>query len=120
MRDIPVELHTQFFKPGDNDAKLSVLVRVDVRNIHFAKANGRNNTDVTIVSALFDHNGNFVAGNQKLVQLHLKDETLESRLSSGITTKSSFDVKPGSYVVRLVVRDASGELAARNLAVQIP
>ncbi len=120
VRDIPVELHTQFFKPDDNDAKLSVLVRVDVRNIHFAKANGRNNTDVTIVSALFDHNGNFIAGNQKLVQLHLKDETLESRLSSGITTKSSFDVKPGSYVVRLVVRDASGELAARNLAVQIP
>jgi len=120
VRDIPVELHTQFFKPDENDAKLSVLARVDVKNIHFAKTNGRNNTDVTVVSALFDHNGNFIAGNQKLVQLHLKDETLENRSGSGITLKSSFDVKPGSYVVRLVVRDASGQLAARNLAVEIP
>ena len=40
---------------------------------------------------------------------------------SGITVKSSFDVKPGSYLVRLVVRDKEGELmAARNGAVVIP
>ncbi len=120
VREIPVELHTQFFKPDENDAKLSVVARVDVKQIHFHKANGRNNNDVTVVSALFDRNGNFIAGTQKLLQLHLKDETLDSGLGSGITLKSSFDVKPGSYVVRLVVRDADGQLAARNLAVQIP
>jgi hypothetical protein len=35
--------------------------------------------------------------------------------------KSSFDVKPGTYLVRMVVRDAEGELmAARNGAVTIP
>jgi VWFA-related protein len=120
VREIPVELHTQFFKSDDDNAKLSVLARVDVKQIHFHKANGRNNNDVTIVAALFDRNGNFVAGNQKLVQLHLKDATLENRLGSGISLKSSFDVKPGSYVVRLVVRDTEGQMAARNLAVQIP
>jgi hypothetical protein len=29
-------------------------------------------------------------------------------------------VKPGSYLVRLVVRDAEGQLAATNGAVEIP
>jgi len=50
----------------------------------------------------------------------LKDETLQDRLNSGITLKSSFDVKPGSYIVRLVVRDEDGQLAAQSRAVEIP
>ena len=118
-RDIPVEVHTQFFKPDDNNAKLSVLVRMDVRHIHFRKVNGRNDNDVTVVSAIFDRNGNFVTGNQKVLQLRLKDETLEGRLGSGISLKSSFDVKPGNYVVRLVVRDEDGQLSEQNSAVEI-
>jgi hypothetical protein len=35
--------------------------------------------------------------------------------------KTSFDVKPGTYLVRQVVRDSEGsQLAARNGAVVIP
>ena len=120
VRDIPVELHTQFFKPDANSARLSVLVHLDVRHIHYRKTDGRNNDDVTVVSALFDRNGNFVTGIQKILQLHLKDDTLQRRLDSGITLKSSFDVSPGSYLVRLVVRDQDGQLAAQNTAVEIP
>ena len=120
VRDIPVELHTQFFKANQDDVKLSVVARVDVRHIHFRKDSGRNNNDVTVVYALFDNDGNFISGSQKVLQLHLKDETLDSHLTSGITLKSSFDVKPGSYVVRLVVRGEDGQLAAQNSAVQIP
>jgi hypothetical protein len=53
--------------------------------------------------------------------MHLKDETLENKLGSGITVKTSFDVTPGSYLVRLVVRDAEAQLlSAENGAVQIP
>ena len=120
VREIPVELHTQFFKPDSADAKLSVVVHMDVRHVRFRKVDGRNNNDVTVVSALFDRNGNFVSGTQKLLQLRLKDETLQGRLGSGITLKSSFDVKPGSYIVRLVVRDEDGQLASQNSAVEIP
>jgi len=54
------------------------------------------------------------------LQLHLKDETLDGRLGSGITLKSSFDVKPGNYLVRLVVRGQDGQLAAQNSSVEIP
>jgi hypothetical protein len=35
--------------------------------------------------------------------------------------KSSFDIKPGKYLVRQVVRDSEGsQMAARNGAVSIP
>lgn len=120
MRELPIDLHTQFFKPSDEAAKLTVLAHVDVKQLHFQKADGRNNSNLTIVSAVFDRNGNFVSGMEKLLQLHLRDDTLAYRMSSGLTVKSNFDVKPGSYLVRLVVRDAQGQIAAENGAVEIP
>lgn len=120
MHDLPVQLHTQFFKSSDVEAKLAVLVHVDVKHLRFRKADGRNNNDLTIASGLFDRNGTFITGMEKIVTMHLKDDTLEHRVESGVTVKSSFDVKPGSYLVRLVVRDAEGQLSAENGAVEIP
>ena len=56
---------------------------------------------------------------QELVML--LDETVEKRLGGGLTIRSSFDVKPGIYSIRLVVRDAEGQLmTAQNGAVDIP
>jgi VWFA-related protein len=120
LHNLPVNLHTQFFKASDQDAKLVVLAHVDVRRLHFRKVEGRNNNVLTCVSALFNRNGNFIQGTQKIVTMNLKDDTLEHKLESGITLKTSFDVKPGSYLVRLVVRDAEGQLmSAENGTVEI-
>jgi hypothetical protein len=41
-------------------------------------------------------------------------------MGPGLSVKSNFDVKPGSYLVRLVVRDTEGQIAAENGAIQIP
>jgi VWFA-related protein len=120
LHNLPVKLHTQFFKASDNDAKLVVLAQVDVRHLRFRKVEGRNDNVLTCVSALFNRNGNFIQGMQKTLTMHLKDETLEHKLASGITLKTSFDVKPGSYLVRLVVRDAEGQsMSAENGTVEI-
>ena len=120
LHDLPIDLHTQFFKASDVDAKLAVLCHVDVNRMHFQHAAGRNANNLTIVSGLFDRNGKFITGNQKILEMHLKDDTLANKLHSGITIRSSFDVKPGSYLVRLVVRDAEGQLYAANGAIEIP
>jgi VWFA-related protein len=120
LHNLPVKLHTQFFKASDDDAKLTVLAHVDVQHLHFRKVEGRNNNVLTCVSALFNRNGNLVQGVQKVVTMNLKDDTLDHKLNSGITLKTSFDVKPGSYLVRLVVRDAEGQLmSAENGTVEI-
>jgi hypothetical protein len=74
-----------------------------------------------VVAALFDRNGNFIAGNQKNVDLRLKDATLARLTQTGMTVKIGFDVKPGGYIVRLVVRDSkAANLAAKNGVIEIP
>jgi VWFA-related protein len=120
--DIPVELHTQFFKSSDVAAKLSVLARIDIRQLRFRKADGRNVDTLTVVAGVFDRNGNYISAVEKTVDMHLKDESLAGgKLSSGITVRSAFDVTPGGYFVRIVVRDAEGQkMAALNGAVEIP
>ena len=121
IRDLPVDLQTQFFKMDATQARLAVLAHLDLRSVRFRKAEGRNRNDITLATAIFDENGNFVTGGEKIVEMRLLDGTMDRLGRSGINVKSSFDVKPGTYLVRLVVRDAEGEqMAARNGAVVIP
>jgi VWFA-related protein len=121
IHDLPVELQTQFFKKDSVQARLAVLTHVDVKGIRFRKAEGRNRDNLTVATAIFDENGNFVTGGEKIVEMKLLDTTFTRLSHSGFTLKSSFDVKPGTYLVRLVVRDAEGaQMAARNGAVNIP
>jgi VWFA-related protein len=120
LRDIPIDLQTQFFKPSADAAKLTIVAKMDLRHLRYRKTDGRNNDNLTVVSVLFDRNGNYITGMTKNLEMKLKDETL-ARLPSGITVKTNFDVKPGTYVVRLVVRDSEGQaMAAQNGAVEIP
>ena len=52
MHDIPVELHTQFSRTGQDTATVAVLAHLDLKHIRFKKADGRNVDKVTVVSGL--------------------------------------------------------------------
>jgi len=118
---LPIQLHTQYYKVDATDAKLAILTHVDIGRIRFEKLDGRNKNDLTIVAALFDRNGNFVTATEKVLEMRLRDTTLERLSHTGVTVKTSFDVKPGGYLVRLVVRDSqAAQLSAENGVVEIP
>jgi len=120
-QDIPVDLQTQFFKLAADEARLAVVAKVDLKHLRFRKEEGRNRNTLTVVSGVFDRNGKLVSAQEKTVEMRLKEETLEARLAAGLAIKTSFDVIPGSYVIRVVVRDSEGQLmTARNGVVQIP
>jgi VWFA-related protein len=121
ISDLPLDLQTQYFKGVTQDARLSVVSRLELKNVHFRKADGRSNDELTLATAIFDENGNYVTGGEKTVQMRLLDATYERLTRTGLTVKSSFSVKPGRYLVRQVVRDSEGsQMAARNGAVEIP
>jgi VWFA-related protein len=120
IHGLAVEMHTRLTKAG-GQTKLTVLTSVDLKAIPLRKADDRNRNELTIVAAVFDSNGNFLMGTEKLLKLRLRDETvagLEQKPPATIAT--DFDVKPGSYLVRLVVRDTEGQqITAENAAVQV-
>jgi VWFA-related protein len=122
IQAIPVELETEYFKTGDFKAELTVSARVNVQSLRFQKDDDRSNDSLTVVTGLFDANGNYISGIQRLLKLHLRDQTLAALENSGIHVEETFQVAaPGRYVIRLVVRDSGGSaITARNGGVQIP
>jgi hypothetical protein len=118
---IPVEVQTEFFESTEAKAELTVTARLRLENLRFRKAEDRNNDTLTVVAGLFDSNGNYISGIQRVIRMHLRDQTLAAVQSSAITVKENFSVAPGRYIVRFVVRDAEADtMAARNAGVEIP
>ena len=121
LRDLPINIHTEFFKTTAEDASLTVTAHLDIRHLTLRQQDDRSRDDVTLVCALFDGNGNYLKGTQKVVELRLKDENLERRRTVGATVSTDFDVKSGPYMIRIVVRDSEGQqMATANGAVEIP
>jgi VWFA-related protein len=121
IHDIPVDLRLQFFKSTPVNARIAVISRVDVKNLRFHKDADRSKNTLTLVASLFDRNGNFVSGTKRTVEMNLRPQTLATLDASGLTVRTTFDVTPGNYTIRVVVRDAEGQqMAARNGAVLVP
>jgi VWFA-related protein len=121
IQELPLDFQTQYFKTDAAAAHLSVVSHIDLKAIHFRKADGRNYDDLTVDTVVFDENGNYVTGGEKILEMRLLDTTYERLSRTGVTMKSSFDLKPGKYMIRQVVRDSEGaQMAAKNGAVVIP
>jgi hypothetical protein len=121
LRDIPVELETQLSEAATTGAQLTLTARIDVRTLHYQKTGGRNVDTLTIAAGIFDDNGALINTFQKSIDMRLNDQTLASQVPSGIQVNAAFDLNPGKYVVRFIVRDADGQsTAARNVPVHIP
>jgi hypothetical protein len=100
---------------------LSVVAHVETKELKFRKAEERNRDKLTVTTAIFDENGNMLTGKQTILELQLKETTLERLNRTGLSVKSSFDLQPGSFLVRIVVRDSEGaQMGATNRGVVIP
>jgi VWFA-related protein len=121
IHDLPVELLTEILKKGDDKSELSIVAHVDLKGLHFRKADGRNNDTIMVAGGVFDQNGKYVTGEQKTINLRLTDEDLDAFPKQRLMVRTKLDVASGSYVVRLVVRDSEGPaISAQNRSVEIP
>jgi VWFA-related protein len=120
IADIPLQLGIQYFRTA-HGTMLSVASNIAMSNVHFRTVDGKKLNNLTLATTIFDENGNYVTGGRKVVELNLEQPTYEKVRQYGITVRSSFETKPGRYLVRQVVRDSEGEqMAARTGSIEIP
>jgi VWFA-related protein len=120
LREVPVECRAQFFKGADG-VHLTVVTHVGTEGLKFRKAEERNQDTLTITTGIFDENGRMLTGLQRVLELRLKDATLERVNKMGLNVKLTFDLQPGTFLVRTVVRDSEGtQMGATNREVVIP
>jgi VWFA-related protein len=120
LHELPIECQAQFFKGADG-VHLSVVTHVGTEELKFRKVDGRNQDTLTITTAIFDENGRMLTGLQRVLDMRLKDVSLERVNKTGLNVKLSFDLQPGTILVRTVVRDSEGaQMGAANREVVIP
>jgi VWFA-related protein len=99
---------------------LRVRIHVDIRALQFRKERDRNLNTLTFHTALFDRNGNYVAGKESSLDFRLPDAKLESMRQSGLNAETLFRVAPGAYRIREVVRDTeTGKMAELNCNIEV-
>jgi VWFA-related protein len=121
LHDLPAEVSTKVEKLDDQKSKLIVSIHVDISSLRYRKEADRSVDKLIFNTTLFDQDGKYVTGKESLLELHLKDASLEKFAKSGINAKTSFEVGPGTYRVREVVRDSeSTGMSALNCEVEVP
>jgi hypothetical protein len=121
LMELPIDVHTQFYKVNEAEVRLAVLTHLDLSSVRFRNEQDRHLNNLTFVTVLFDQDGKYVMGKEKVVEFRLRDATLAKFSQTGITLKTEFDLKPGTYLVRQIVRDAeAGQLSGLNRTVEIP
>jgi VWFA-related protein len=121
MQAIPIQVNAQFFLLSKTDAEIYVVTHIDLQQVHFRKEGDRNLDNLTLVTGVFDRDGHYVTGQQKVLELRLRDQSLEKVLRAGIKIQTELNVKAGTYLVRTVIRDSdSGQVSAVNRTVEIP
>jgi VWFA-related protein len=116
MKEFPTTLAV-----SQNEATIHVTISVDTKGLKFPEKEGRRVEELTFLTVLEDAAGNFVAGQQSVMDMALTSTTLAEKLQKGIQAATSLPVpRPGTYRVREVVREAvQDHIWANTSAIEI-
>jgi hypothetical protein len=115
-----LELQARSFAVGKGLGRVLVTSKVAVNSIRFTEAGGKHSNVLRMITAIFDENGSLVTAGEKDLTLGLDEAQYQRLMQAGLTVNSSFELKPGRYLVRQLIRDtANEETSARNQAIEI-
>jgi len=121
LKELPIDVHTQFYRLNDAEARLAVLTHLDMNSVRFRDEKDLHVNSLTFLTVVFDRDGKCVVAKNKRVDLKLRDATIAKLAKTGLTVKTEVDLQPGTYSLRQIVRDSeAGELSALSRTVEIP
>jgi hypothetical protein len=94
-------MRTDVKKSEGSGGELTVSTDIDLKLLHYRKVDGRNCQELTAVAAVFDKDGNFVAGKQRTLTLKLRDESMDGLgQKPAETLQRAFAFSPGARTWR--------------------
>jgi hypothetical protein len=121
QRDLPMKFEIHLFTNSTGAQNLVLRADVDPSQLAFDRSGSANHDNLAVALAVFDRDGNYVAGNERFDQMDLKDATLDQLKKTGFYMDVNVDLKPGDYVVRAVARDSNSKhIAAQSSSLTVP
>jgi VWFA-related protein len=120
LTEIGTDVTTQSGTIATGEPALKVAVHVNGRSLNFKKENNVRNERLIFITALFDLQGHYLAGNEAVMDMNLKDATYAQISKDGVDAHATFQAPPGTYRLREVVQEVvGGRLAACSRTVEI-
>jgi len=117
--EVPVHISATPGKMPAGEPALRVVLHVDVPHLQFANRFGVRTQILTVIAALFDDAGGFVAGKEGEITFNLKENTF-NLLNGGMDASLTVAAPAGKYRLRGVVQDGNeGKLTASSQTVEI-
>ena len=120
LTEIVAEVTTNSGTLATGEPALKVVVHVPGRAMQFKKENKRHNERLIFVTALFDMEGHYLAGNEVVMDMKLKDPAHVQIARDGVDAKSTLQAPSGTYRLRQVVQEVvGGRMSAISRTVEI-
>jgi VWFA-related protein len=117
INDLPIKLQTQTVRDEKPPSKLNVVALVTLDDLPHHQAEGKNANDLRVIAAIFDHNGKYLGAIDRKVAVRWVDAHAGTQTAATL----SFLLDPGTYLVRLVVRDSESQNTwAQAATVDVP
>ena len=121
LNEIPIQLSYQLAQISDSTYQLTLLTRVNVSRLEFLSEDARRKNSLSLVVAAFDENNKWVDGLEKVVDFNLLEPSYAALVQYGFSSKVDFNLPPGRYKVRTVVRESLKSLmGSANRLIEIP
>jgi VWFA-related protein len=120
--DIPVRLSADFVSLGGAGPQVVISGNVDLTAVRFERVENRYQAALDLVGAVYDDKGlPFVDLEPQRVSLRLTPADYEQAQKEGLKYEKVLSVQPGSYEVRLAVRQGgTGRLGSASQRIDVP
>jgi VWFA-related protein len=105
FKDIPVSSSCTVTHPDPSHPLVAILTHIDVTKIPFVNLQNHYRNTLTIMTEIYDSADNFLEGKRTQISFNLAEANYKIILAKGYVFQGSFELLPGNYWVRTVVRE---------------
>ncbi len=118
LNDIPVDVVADLLTKDEQTAQIITQARFYPQTLKLRQSDERRYGRLRMICSVFDPNGQYIKAVEKVLELQMRDDAFKQASQQGVVMRAEVDVKPGKYLVRVVIRDVDGQqTAAHNVVV---
>lgn len=119
--DVPLILQVDFFRRDNSTTLVPISIELDGDGLKFEDKGANRESKFEFVAQAMDAKGKVASVARDSVQVKLPAEKAEKLKSGGIFYSTGFQLKPGTYKLKFLVRDnVTGKLGSFEQPIDVP
>jgi VWFA-related protein len=109
-RDIDLRLTPLYIDDAQREPVVTLLLHIDASKLTFVQSEGRYRDQLEEIGFVLDAKGNTIDRFSNVLDLNLLPQSYQNALKRGFVATRTMNIKPGTYQIRLFVRETGPRL----------